>query len=253
MKKYILFVWIILLIGFLFTDRQLFYYGKNRLPIHSPLPFGVIPQSEYDKFSLYTQDGFSLVYSGGELTLIDSKVKNIIGYGYDSNMFVVLIETYNKKEVYIRIVKKTNPRFEGELSFSYLPKIAKYKLDNLTWIYIDNKDYIFSLILAELIFFYTLLLLTGVVTFRITFLNLKNRLLPLSFFLNVLNILIAFFSTWYIWGRQDGYIVFLIIFVPIILSMYYFEIVLLGLFFWVRSLFTRKKALVEKLKLTKRL
>lgn len=245
MKKYILFVWIILLTGFLFTDRQLFYYGKNRLPIHSPLPFGVIPESEYDEFSLYYQDGFSLVYSGWELTPyeIDSTVKNIIGYGYDSNTLVVLIKTYDKTEIYIRIVKQTNPRFEGELNFLYLPKIAKEELDNLIWIHINNRDdYVFYLILVEMIFVYSLILLTGIVMFRITFINLKNLFLPLSFFLNVLNILITFFSTWYIWGRQEGYIVFLITLVPMVLSMYYFEIVLLGLFFLVRPLAVKRNS-----------
>lgn len=136
--KIILALFFALVLGYIWTDRQLYFYGKSDLEIYNPLPIGVKPEYwGYDLGSIgfVLIDDFDFVVAGKGTKYRNSEVivDDIIRYGFDKRKIVVKVIDSLGNEHIIRLQSPDESDIEATVD-------ATVDQSRLTWVEIKGKD-----------------------------------------------------------------------------------------------------------------
>ncbi len=148
-KVIIILILIIILISLYFLikiDKQLYYYGKSDLGLNKELPFKIVPQYwGYDRgnygFVLESKDGLAGIGQGAKYWTSDVEVNEIIGYGFNKEKLLALVNDSLGKEYYVVFEKKTDTHLKQALEITVLPKQEFASKEQFKWIKIKNNSF----------------------------------------------------------------------------------------------------------------
>lgn len=151
---------VVIIASWLYTDKQLFYYGQNKLDYKS-LPMGIYPEFKHDFEGgtvIRDQYGFSLLAHGFPIPYSSSiKIQKLIKYGYNSKSILVLLELETGTKKYVLISKDKTTR--TGIKIKTLSKIGNIK-QNYQWVnFQKSSPYIIERVhtLIEPVFFILIL------------------------------------------------------------------------------------------------
>ena len=136
--KIILSLLFVLGLTYSYTDRQLYFYGKNDLNIHHPLPISVKPNYwGHDLgnlgFVLVDDLDFVVIGKGNKYKSSEIIVDEIIKYGFDKKRIITTVVDSLGREHLLTLQS-------GDKSDIEVFVDAKNDYNELTWIEIKGKD-----------------------------------------------------------------------------------------------------------------
>lgn len=148
MKTFKLPLAIFLILGtvYYYLDRQLFYYGKNDLPMHNSLPLKIKPEYRHvfeGGIVLWDEHGFAHIGKGVRYFGNDFVINEIIKYGFNDEKLVAQIKDKKNQTYYVETKKNENPQSKQEIEVKTWSESEQPSFDNYQWIQLkDNEEQI---------------------------------------------------------------------------------------------------------------
>jgi len=148
MRNFFLSVLVIIALGITYfrLDRQLFYYGKNDLEIHSLLPMNIKPvyRPEFEGgFAIEDEYDFGIVFKGSVRytnSKVDLNIKDILNYCFDEDKIVVSVVDENNINKYVEISPNKDPTIMQNMLIYVWSDWEKVELKDYKCVAVSDSD-----------------------------------------------------------------------------------------------------------------
>jgi hypothetical protein len=164
---------LIIILGIIYyqLDKNLFYYGRNKLHIYHLLPYNVEP--DYSPpfeggFALREEDGFSIAGKGVAYLVNNRKIwiNDVLAYGFNKEHIVAVVIDSGKTKYGIKF--NQDQKNISEISGTMMVDNDLGKSNLYKWIKIDgNDDYIWNLVLWRNCLMFTIFILLISLTYKL--------------------------------------------------------------------------------------
>ena len=153
---------------YLFIDGQLFYYGKNNLPIYNPLPFRIAPEfrPDFDGGTvLWDEHKEAIVGKGVKYWSSNIIVDELLGYGFKNENLIAQVKDTTGSIYYVEVGPNKNSQSRQKIIIAVWSEAEKPKLDDYKWTEIKGNRKVEKLesyrFCASIIFIFSIIFLIG--------------------------------------------------------------------------------------------